>query len=401
VSRLRYGRGAHALNSLQSTLHHSRRTFLRTLLAASAGVWLSDVPGEAHPQHVAQAFVEFDVNRYGDKEIRVSTLNRLKQNLRNVLSRSPHLFEPFVRLALADSLTFDADTQIGGSNASIRHILAKIMEKPAGNSSAARGVSQLMESLRALEPIRPFIKEVSWADTIAYAGVVALELTGGPRMRVQNGREDASAQRQEQVWLSVQQVPAYERFLNGLGQADDLEDAVTLSDIGALLIRAGLVPAQDRKQAQHMSLLIVGALGELERLQQILPLSGHSDADPEDEQPSATASTFTEDTAQVTYGRLRDHASASRTVAVNTSVRSLTLGKERFGNRYLRELYSRLRRREARNVSETSIAADTEAMQELELLAKANEKSFGNAYADLYQRATLLGAHYSRIDLEA
>ncbi|KAK4532547.1 hypothetical protein CCYA_CCYA12G3404 [Cyanidiococcus yangmingshanensis] len=373
--------------------------FLRTMLVVSAGFVFPELgPIDARPPS-AQAFVDFDVNRYGDKEIRVSTLNRLKQNLRNVLSRSPHLFEPFVRLALADALTYDASTQTGGSNASIRLVLAKRNESAAGGLGTEGGVSRLVEALKALEPIRSFIREVSWADTIAYAGVVALELTRGPRMRVQNGREDAPLQRQEQVWRSVEQLTAYDRFLNGFG--DDASTHVTLDDICTLLIRAGLVPAGDQKQARHAGLLIVGALGELRRLEHFLPRAETLTSDREDGRPASASSTFSEDTAQVTYGQVRDDATGSKAVAVNTSVRSLTLGKERFGNQYLRDLHSRLQRGEPVNATEASIAADAETLKELESLAKASEKSFANAYADLYQRATLLGARYSRIDLEA
>ncbi|KAF6001882.1 hypothetical protein F1559_000801 [Cyanidiococcus yangmingshanensis] len=189
-----------ALTGLNGTLQTSRRMFLRTMLVVSAGFVFPELGPIDARLPSAQAFVDFDVNRYGDKEIRVSTLNRLKQNLRNVLSRSPHLLEPFVRLALADALTYDASTQTGGSNASIRLVLAKRNESAAGGLGTEGGVSRLVEALKALEPIRSFIREVSWADTIAYAGVVALELTRGPRMRVQNGREDAPLQRQEQVW---------------------------------------------------------------------------------------------------------------------------------------------------------------------------------------------------------
>jgi hypothetical protein len=387
----------------RSAVEPSRRAFLRTLLALSTGCLLAQTETLRDGQlPIAHAFVDFDVNRYGDKEIRVSTLNRLKQNLRNVLSQSPHLLEPFVRLALADAFTFDEGTQVGGSNASIRYVLAKLQENGPRKTASAPGLSGLQEALKALEPIRPFIKEVSWADTIAYAGVVAMELTGGPRLRVQNGREDAPAERQQLVWQRLQDVPAYWRFLHGIeDNASDNDAALGLEDMRVLLTRSGLVSRNDREQQTRAGLLIIGALGELRRLEESLGSSAPSRGTAaRGERSSSTGPILSEDIATVTYGRARSDPAASRTVAVNTSVRSLTLGKDRFSTRFLRELASRLHRHEAQNATEFSIAADADATKAVDTLGNLGDKGFGNAFADLYQKATRLGARYSRIDLQ-
>ena len=50
----------------------------------------------------AAASVAFDPDRYGDKELKIATVNKLKQKLRNAIAGDLTLAVPFVRLAIND-----------------------------------------------------------------------------------------------------------------------------------------------------------------------------------------------------------------------------------------------------------------------------------------------------------
>ena len=402
----------HPLRACFPAPRYTRRQLLRYLVV---GTGIGSLLAASAP---APAFVDFDVNRYGDKEIRVSTLNRLKQNLRNVLSERPWHLEHLLRLALADALTYDQRTDVGGSSGTVRSLLG-LFRSADGSAAAApppdgvdaKGAQEISEALQALGTIRRYVQDTSWADTIAFGGSVALEVTGGPRVKLQNGREDARVEQRQAVLEALHGYAPYWRFLTwATGDASDASP-LTVHDIRALLRRSGL--ASDDDSAAAACVLVVGALGELGRIQDTLlsaaaePSSGSG---AEDADGDADGDAFDPTAAAVTYGKVRRRGLSSgdgsgsagrgRPVAVNTSTRSLTLGSERFRNTYLKALRQRVRNGAALTPLESSLAADAACAAALDRLAGAASREFENRFAELLERATLLGARYSRVDVK-
>ena len=66
-------------------------------------IFLSSLPPSFLPSiSPAAASVAFDPDRYGDKELKIATVNKLKQKLRNAIAGDLTLAVPFVRLAIND-----------------------------------------------------------------------------------------------------------------------------------------------------------------------------------------------------------------------------------------------------------------------------------------------------------
>nr|KYP66606.1 L-ascorbate peroxidase 3, peroxisomal [Cajanus cajan] len=86
-----------------------------------------------------------------------------------------------LRLAWNDACTYDAQTRTGGANASIR---TPQELKHQANIGLERAV-------RLCEEVKAKLKKVSYADLYQLAGVVAIELTGGPTINFYPGRQDS------------------------------------------------------------------------------------------------------------------------------------------------------------------------------------------------------------------
>jgi len=127
----------------------------------------------------AQAVVQFDRGRYGDKELKIATVNKLKQTVGLAITEKPHLAGQLVRLAISNALSYVAATGEGGLDGSIR----EEVDQPEN--------ADVREAVELLERIRKDIKrtnEVTFADLLSYAGAEAIELVGGPRFSPQLGR---------------------------------------------------------------------------------------------------------------------------------------------------------------------------------------------------------------------
>merc|ERR1719199_1316631 len=161
--------GASAV-SMQAAGVDSRRSFLK--LAVAAGIVAP---------HAADASVFFDTERYGDKELKVSLLNKIKQQFRALYEKKPELLVPLFKIAMIDALKFNKATGVGGMDGSAIKLLADT-EDPA--MMAALGeISRIYKELGRQT-------QITYADVIAYAGAVAIEATGGPRTIIQLGRTD-------------------------------------------------------------------------------------------------------------------------------------------------------------------------------------------------------------------
>jgi len=129
----------------------------------------------------AGAAVFFDTERYGDKELKVSLLNKIKQQLRALYEKKPNLLVPMFRIAMIDALTYNQASGEGGMDGSVVKLLA--------DADAPAVVAALAEINRIYKELGRQT-QITYADVIAYSGAVAIEATGGPRTIIQLGRTD-------------------------------------------------------------------------------------------------------------------------------------------------------------------------------------------------------------------
>jgi L-ascorbate peroxidase len=87
-----------------------------------------------------------------------------------------------LRLAWHDAGTYDVNTKTGGPNGSIRYE----EEHTHGSNAGLKIAIDLLEPIKAKHP------KITYADLYQLAGVVAVEVTGGPTVDFVPGRKDSS-----------------------------------------------------------------------------------------------------------------------------------------------------------------------------------------------------------------
>ncbi|KMZ69261.1 Peroxidase superfamily protein [Zostera marina] len=107
-------------------------------------------------------------------------IEKARRDLRAVIS-SKNCAPIMLRLAWHDAGTFDVKTKIGGPNGSIRN---KEELNHAANSGLKFSID-LCEIVKAKHP------KITYADLYQLAGVVAVEVTGGPTIEFVPGRKDS------------------------------------------------------------------------------------------------------------------------------------------------------------------------------------------------------------------
>mmetsp|Transcript_11057 Transcript_11057/g.14564 ORF Transcript_11057/g.14564 Transcript_11057/m.14564 type:complete len:329 (-) Transcript_11057:178-1164(-) len=99
-------------------------------------------------------------------------------------SDSSSMAGTFIRLSWHCSGTYDASTGVGGCNGGRQRF----------NPEASFGNNAGLNVARdALEPVKAKFPELSYADLYTYAGVVAVEEAGGPKIPFRTGRFDAES----------------------------------------------------------------------------------------------------------------------------------------------------------------------------------------------------------------
>eukprot|EP01031_Cornospumella_fuschlensis_P031903 gene31903-38571_t len=109
----------------------------------------------------------FDTDVYGDKELKIAALNKLKQKIRDALLADPSLAAGMLQLALLDALDYNKQTQEGGADGSVVALLS------ASASSANDNEKELGRVLGVLQRIQKDLKRtttVGIADVIAFGG---------------------------------------------------------------------------------------------------------------------------------------------------------------------------------------------------------------------------------------
>lgn len=191
----------------------SRRAMLAQSAAAAAAVIASPVFA-----------VNFDPDRYGDKELKTATINKVTQNLRNELAKDLTLLAPVVQLALSDAFSYQADGT-GGIDGSILMELDRPSSK--GLEKAAALVVKVHNDLQR-------VTEISYSDTIAFAGATAIQAVGGPKVSVQLGRADAKTAQPEGSREGFSWESPTLAGLRNMGKGAKLTDTELVALIGTL-----------------------------------------------------------------------------------------------------------------------------------------------------------------------
>ncbi|KAK8673296.1 hypothetical protein V6N13_111642 [Hibiscus sabdariffa] len=113
-------------------------------------------------------------------------IERARRDLRALIS-SKNCAPIMLRLAWHDAGTYDAKTKTGGPNGSIRYD----HELKHGANSGLKTAVELCEQVKARHP------EITYADLYQLAGVVAVEVTGGPTIDFVPGRKDSKVSPEE------------------------------------------------------------------------------------------------------------------------------------------------------------------------------------------------------------
>ncbi|KAK1423559.1 hypothetical protein QVD17_18863 [Tagetes erecta] len=123
-----------------------------------------------------------------------------------------------LRLAWHDAGTYDAKTKTGGPNGSIRNE----EEYRHGANNGLKIAIDLCEEVKAKHP------KVTYADLYQLAGVVAVEVTGGPTINFVPGRKDSNVSPNEGRLPDAKQGPSHLRdVFYRMGLSD--KDIVALS----------------------------------------------------------------------------------------------------------------------------------------------------------------------------
>ena len=117
----------------------------------------------------AEAKVFIDTDLYGDKELKIATINKLKQKLRDAIIKDQTIATCMLELAINDALGYDIVTEDGGPDGSIQYEL-----KVSGNEHLEKAVGVVSKIKKELQRTNT----VGFADIVAFGGAEALESAG-------------------------------------------------------------------------------------------------------------------------------------------------------------------------------------------------------------------------------
>jgi hypothetical protein len=158
---------------------------------------------------LGKTFIDIDV--YGDKELRIAALNKLKQKVRDEILKDKGLAPQLLQLMIDDALGFSAKTRDGGADGSV------VYETDVTGNKALGAVKRVHQQLQRTVSF-------SLADVCAVAGAEALESVGSPRIPVQMGRFDtkgANAKNTKVSWDAPTAPTVFQAFQDsGLQKKD-------------------------------------------------------------------------------------------------------------------------------------------------------------------------------------
>jgi hypothetical protein len=166
-----------SIDRASTALEMDRRGFGEAIVgAASLGLLSSASP--------ANAEVFFDPAMYGDQELRVGTVDSVRERTRRAILKDPKLAPVFYQLALLDGLSYDSKNSRYGPNGGVIYALFNTKDDSEYISSLRSAADVLIQAEKDLKKKTA----VSIADCIAIAGAEAIESIGGPVLPVQLGR---------------------------------------------------------------------------------------------------------------------------------------------------------------------------------------------------------------------
>jgi hypothetical protein len=238
----------------------------------------------------ANAEVYFDPEMYGDQELRVGTVDTVRERTRRAILQNPKLAPSFYQLALLDGLSFNAKDDKYGPNGGVIYAVLNSKEKES------EYISNLKDAATVLIQAEKDLKRktaVSIADCVAIAGAEAIESIGGPVLTVQLGRMEVDKSK-------VQISPLPLDILSGDRSTKEVRDAfknagLTEREMTALL--AGLLTLQlveknrttdDWKQSTKPKFVERGKMGRMSDYKRLTDediqaaLSDEYEEDPDD-----------------------------------------------------------------------------------------------------------------------
>lgn len=132
----------------------------------------------------ANAQVFFDPAMYGDQELRVGTVDSVRERTRRAILQDPRLAPSFYQLALLDGLSYNAVNNKYGPNGGIIYAVLNSKDDSQYIKSLQGAADVLIQAEKDLKKKTA----VSIADCIAIAGAEAIESIGGPVLPTQLGR---------------------------------------------------------------------------------------------------------------------------------------------------------------------------------------------------------------------
>lgn len=282
----------------------------------------------------------FDTDVYGDKELKIATVNKLKQKLRNSILSDISIAPFLLKLSINDALGYDFKTEEGGPDGSIQYE----MEIPENE-----GLQQALNVINSIKKDMLRTNTVSFADVCAFAGAEVLESVGANRVTVQVGRFDA-----QKANVGASLVP-----WNNLNNVEDVLKAFSTSGLDS-----------------RETVLLLGALGEVERIVKEAAMkpvkSSEDDDDLLDDQPFVP----------VTFGA-RDAMYGAK------------IGNSDFGVGYLNSIL----KSKGNNIKELdSIGQCILSDPKLKAMAQkygSNQAAFLKEVPEVYLKLTLLGETYT------
>eukprot|EP00741_Cyanophora_paradoxa_P016685 tig00020934_g16114.t1 len=160
-----------------------RRSLLGGLVAALAAGAAASRPVRAEPEKGWAGWLESAGDEAVEDALRYDLVTTIQKN---------NNAAPVLRLAFHDA-------GVGGPDGSIR--FPDELSRPENGG--------LQAALDSIKPIKPLYASYSWADFIAVAGAAAVEVAGGPIIRVGLGRKDAPKAG------PVGKLPSFEADANG------------------------------------------------------------------------------------------------------------------------------------------------------------------------------------------
>ena len=347
-------RTSRSLNILKSSLEPvSSRDDQRNAMI-EAGYIVALAGGFVVSRKRADATVFFDGDAYGDKELKVATLNKVKQMLRNSVNKNPNLALDYFRIAVSDALGYDVSTFDGGLDGSI------IFENPP---------LQFKDTIATLKSVQSDLQDtnaVSFADITAFAGAEAMETMGSPRITVQLGRVDAKKANEKpptfNVWGDSSEAP--------VAKAKSLFTSSGLSarDIAAL----------------------VGAHGEIDRILQQRQANINADKKEKAADDDSSSEFDSDEGDEMDF------------VPISFGRRDMIYGEKlanSFGNSYIRNLLSAVKKSAQSEIRlsllDRLLIEDEEVKGAAKSLA-SSDKAFEEAVVAAYNSLAVLGQAYSR-----